>query len=78
MISLATVAFALLVDRLGLVVAMLVSMTLAALGTPETRWREYALFALLMVAIGVGMFIYGLRMPIPILPKDLPGALSWN
>ena len=45
MITLATIAFALLIDRLGLVVAMIVSMTLAALGTPETRWREYALFA---------------------------------
>jgi hypothetical protein len=78
MISFATVAFALLVDRFGLVVAMLVSMTLAALGTPQTRWREYAFFTLVMLAIGVGMFIYGLRMPIPIWPKDLSGALSWN
>jgi heme A synthase len=69
MITLATMAFALLVDRLGLVVTMVVSMTLAALGTPETRWREYALFALVMLVIGVGVFIYGLGMPIPILPK---------
>lgn len=72
MITLATVAFALLVDRAGLVVAMLVSMTLAALGTPETRWREYALFSILMLVIGVGMFIYGLGMPIPIFPRELP------
>lgn len=72
MITLATVAFALLVDRLGLVVAMLVSMTLTALGTPETRWREYALFVLLMLGIGIGVFIQGLGMPIPILPKALP------
>ena len=57
---------------------MLVSMTLAALGTPETRWREYAIFAVIMIGIGVGMFIYGLRMPISILPKDLPEALSWK
>jgi Tripartite tricarboxylate transporter TctB family len=78
MISFATVAFALLVDRFGLVVAMLVSMTLAALGTPQTRWLEYAVFTVLMVAIGVGMFIYGLRMPIPIWPKELPGSPSWN
>jgi putative tricarboxylic transport membrane protein len=78
MVALATVAFALMIDRFGLVVSMLVSMTLAALGTPETRWREYTAFALIMVVIGVGMFIYGLRMPIPILPKELPGALSWN
>jgi heme A synthase len=49
---------------------MVVSMTLAALGKPETRWGEYALFALLMLAIGVGVFIYGLGMPIPILPKN--------
>ena len=78
MITFATVAFALLVDRLGLVVAMLASMTLAALGTPETRWREYAVFSLIMLAIGVGVFVYGLKMPIPALPKDLPGALSWR
>jgi putative tricarboxylic transport membrane protein len=78
MITLATIAFALTVDRLGLVVAMLVSMTLAALGTPETRWREYTLFAALMVAIGVGMFIYGLRMPIPALPREWAELLSWR
>ncbi len=78
MITLAVIAFALLVDRLGLVIAMLLSMTLTALGTPETRWREYTLFALIMVGIGVGMFIYGLRMPIPILPKELAEALSWR
>ena len=69
MVSLATVAFALLVDNLGMVATMIVSMTLVALGTPETRWREYLLFALIMITIGVGVFIYALAMPIPILPK---------
>lgn len=78
MITIATVAFALLIDRLGLVVAMLASMTLAALGTPETRWREYALFALLMLAVGIGVFSYGLGMPIPVLPRDLPKSLPWE
>jgi putative tricarboxylic transport membrane protein len=71
MVTLATIAFALMVDRYGLVAAMLASMTLAALGTPETRWGEYTIFALIMLAIGVGMFIYGLGMPIPVLPKEL-------
>jgi putative tricarboxylic transport membrane protein len=78
MIALATLAFALTVDRLGLVVAMVLSMTLTALGTPETRWREYALFSLLMIGIGIGLFIYGLRMPIPVWPTGIPGGLSWN
>ena len=70
MITLATIAFALLIDRSGLVVTMLVSMTLAALGTPETRWREYAMFAVIMIVIAVAMFIKGLGMPIPIWPTQ--------
>ena len=68
MVTLATIAFALLIDPAGIVVAMVVSMTLAALGTPETRWREFVVFSLIMLAMGLGMFIYGLGMPIKVLP----------
>jgi hypothetical protein len=68
MVALAVVAFSLLIDRAGLVAAMIVSMTLAALGTPETRWREFAMFMVLMLAIGLGLFIYGLGMPLKVLP----------
>jgi hypothetical protein len=71
MVTLAAIAFALSVDRFGLVVAMVLSMTLTALGTSETRWREYALFAAGMILVAIAMFIYGLGMPIPILPKEL-------
>jgi hypothetical protein len=46
-------------------------MTLVALGTPETRWREYALFAVIMLAIGASVFVYALGMPIPMLPKEV-------
>lgn len=68
MITVATIAFAFLIDSAGLVVAMIVSMTLAALGTHETRWVEFALFSLLMLAIGIGIFIVGLGMPIKVWP----------
>jgi putative tricarboxylic transport membrane protein len=68
MVTVATIAFALLVDRAGLAVAMIVSLTLAALGTPETRWREFAIFLVFMLALGIGLFIYGLGMPIQVLP----------
>jgi hypothetical protein len=74
MVPLAVVAFALLVDRAGLIIAMLVSMTLVALGTPETRWREFAAFAVLMLFIGAAAFVWGLGMPISILPK----GFAWN
>ncbi len=76
LVTLAVVSFGLLVDDAGLIVAMLVSMTLCALGTPETRWGEYALFAAIMVAIGVGTFILLLGMPIPIFPVRVPGWLN--
>jgi len=72
LVTLAVVAFGLLADDAGLVVAMLVSMTLCALATPETRWFEYLMFAAIMVAIGVGMFIWLLGMPIPIWPIRVP------
>jgi putative tricarboxylic transport membrane protein len=74
MISLATVSFAILIDRLGLMITMLISMTLAACGTPETRWIEYGLFAIFMVVLGISVFIYAIGMPIAILPT----ALSWR
>jgi Tripartite tricarboxylate transporter TctB family len=76
MITLATIAFALLIDQGGLVVAMLVSMTLAALGTPETRWREYTVFAVIMIVIAIAMFIKGLGMPIPVWPTQSADWIS--
>ena len=67
-ITVATVAFSLLIEQVGLVITMIVSMTIAALGTHETRWREFLMFMVLMLAIGLGIFIYGLGMPIKVLP----------
>jgi fucose permease len=68
MVTLAAIAFSLLIDSAGLVAAMIVSLTIAALGTPETRWKEFAAFLVLMLAIGLGLFIYGLGMPLKVLP----------
>ena len=68
MVTIAAIAFSLLIDSAGLVVTMIVSLTLAAMGTPETRWKEFAAFMILMLAIGLGVFIYGLGMPIKVLP----------
>jgi hypothetical protein len=68
MITAATMAFSFLIDSAGLVVAMIVSMTLAALGTHETRWKEFSMFMVLMLGIGIGIFILALGMPIKVLP----------
>jgi len=68
MVTLAGIAFALLVDEGGLVAAMVVSMAICALGTPETRWKEFGYFTVIMCVLAVLMFIKGLGMPIKVFP----------
>jgi putative tricarboxylic transport membrane protein len=77
MVSLAGIAFGRLVDPLGLVVSTSIAVTLCALGTTETRWREFLLFALVLVVIGVGGFIWLLGMPISTWPTRWPDELSF-
>ena len=76
-VTLATLSFGLLVDSAGLVIAMVVSLTLCAIGTPETRWVEYGVFLLIMLGIGVGTFVWLLGMPIPVWPVKMPDFLSF-
>ena len=73
----ATIAFGLLIDELGLIVTMIVSLTLCALGTLETRWREFAVFLAIMIAIGVGTFIWLLGMPVATWPTGAPNFLNF-
>lgn len=76
MTTLSVILFGLLIDDLGLVVTMIISLTACALGTPETRWFEYTMFLIIMIIIGVGMFIWGLGMPIPTWPVKVPSWLT--
>ncbi len=68
MVLLATMAFGLMIDDFGLIITMIVSLTLCALGTPETRWREYLGFLAIMIALGYSTFVWLLGMPIPTWP----------
>jgi len=77
LVTLGVVAFGLLIDQWGLVLTMLIAMTLCAAGTRETRWGEFAIFTVIMMAIGVGMFIWMLGMPINVWPtKAVPSFLA--
>jgi len=73
-VTIATIVFGVTLDDLGLVVSMILTLTICAAGTPETRWREYFLFLALMLVLGVGTFIVLLGMPIPTWPVRVP---SW-
>ena len=69
LISLATAAFGLAIDQLGMVIAVVVSTVLAALASRESRWRETVLLAAGIALGAVLVFVMGLKLPVPIWPR---------
>lgn len=65
------VAFALTIRDFGLAVAGPLAMIIGGFATPDARWRELIVFALVMTVFCVGLFRYALNLPIPVL--ILPG-----
>jgi hypothetical protein len=68
LITLAAVSFALLIEPAGLVVTMLVVMTLGALAGDGHRLRELSVFMGVMILMAIGIFVWGLGMPIKVFP----------
>ena len=66
-----TVVFGFMIDDYGLVLSMIVSMTICALGTVETRWLEFAVFMAIMIVASWAMFIWLLGLPIKTWPTGL-------
>ncbi len=64
----AVLAFAFLVKPLGLVLATLAEVVISCLGGWEFRIGEVALLFLVLVAITVGIFVYGLGLPVSLWP----------
>jgi len=76
-VTAAAILFGMFIDDLGLIVTMLISMTLCALGTQDTRWFEFAKFLVLVMVGSWALFIWLLGMPIPTWPVRFPTAFSW-
>jgi len=70
LIPLAATLFALTIDPLGLVVAMLVMIIPSGLAGHEFYPKEFTIFTVILVVIGVALFIWGLGMPIKTFPWD--------
>jgi hypothetical protein len=68
LITLAAVAFALLIEPAGLVATMIVVMGLGALAGDGHTLRELPVFMAVMIALAIGIFIWGLGMPIRVFP----------
>jgi hypothetical protein len=70
-IALSVVAFALTIRVPGLAVAGPAAILVSGAASPETRWRELAIFSVAVTAGCIGLFRSLLHLPIPILV--LPG-----
>jgi hypothetical protein len=67
LIALSIVLFGLLLDRVGMVPATVVTLIVAAAAGREFRWKEVILLAVVMTAFSVAVFSYGLKLPYPLL-----------
>jgi hypothetical protein len=65
----ASLVFGYLLKPLGLVLATILLVTIAAAGGHEFRWREVLALALGLAAFAVGVFVYGLGLPFPLWPQ---------
>jgi hypothetical protein len=67
-IALGVCLFGVFIERLGLVISLIVVTVVTALASRESRPMEFAALALVLAAFSVGVFVYGLRLPLPIWP----------
>ena len=65
----ALLLFAYGVDRLGLFLTISLLVAIAALATPESRWREVIVAALALAAFSTGLFVWALGLPISAWPR---------
>ncbi|MGO3928887.1 tripartite tricarboxylate transporter TctB family protein [Rhodopseudomonas pseudopalustris] len=70
-VGIAILSFAVSIRPLGLIISAFTSFMLAALGTPETRWKETIIVG---VALTIGcsvLFPFALGLPMPLYPSFL-------
>ena len=61
--------FALILPKGGLAVATLATMACSTFATADFKWRESVLFAILITAFTVLLFVYGLGLPLSVWPR---------
>jgi putative tricarboxylic transport membrane protein len=68
-VSLAILSFAITIRPLGLIISAFASFMIAALGTPETKWKETIIVGICLTAFCSLLFPYALGLPLQMLPK---------
>jgi len=64
--------FAWTIRPLGLIIAGPLAVIISAFADRDTKWFEVMLFAVIMTLACIGLFSYGLKLPIPIWPTQTP------
>jgi hypothetical protein len=59
--------------KLGLVVASMLLVIVSRLATPGFRWVEVLVFGSILTAFCAAVFVWGLKMPMPLWPTFLGG-----
>ena len=68
LITLSIVLFGFLMDRLGMIPALVALLFASALAGPEFRFKEVLLLTVLMSVFAAGVFVYGLKLPYQLFP----------
>lgn len=66
MLSLATIIFATFLRELGLFLCVIASTMVASLSSPQIKVTSAAVVSVVIAALCVGIFSYGINLPIPI------------
>ena len=68
LITVSLVAFGWIMEKWGLIPALVVMFIVSALGGHEFRWKEVLILTVVMSAFAVAVFVYGLGLPYPLWP----------
>lgn len=66
-IPLSLALFSLLIERAGFIPAVIVLCFSSAIAGRQFNWREVLLLTLLLLVLSVGLFIWGLELPYPLI-----------
>ena len=68
-VSLSILSIAVTIRPLGLVISAMASLMIAALATPETRWKETIIVGICLTAFCSFLFPYALGLPLQLKPQ---------
>jgi hypothetical protein len=64
----AVLAFGVLLEPVGLVAATIALVVISCLAGTEFRWRDVAILCVILIALALGLFVYGLGLPLKVWP----------